>query len=147
MRYELIIYNKIIPHILLLWYLITTNITNHDLNSVNDIQPPTTDTRPYWKFCSSEFSNKNICHYNKYVLFSSSTSSTYIALQPWGVLDLSSTSPTCFNIHSIGWYGWKALSLSFSKLFADLKSVEYLESYEHECVCMFFSHLQHLWHT
>ena len=79
MRYELIIYNKIIPHILLLWYLTITNITNHDLNSVNDIQLPTTDTRSYWKFCSSEFSNINICHYSKYVLFSSST---YIALQP-----------------------------------------------------------------
>ena len=26
---------------------------------------------------------------------------------------------------SIWWYGWKALSLSFSKLFADWKSVEY----------------------
>ena len=25
----------------------------------------------------------------------------------------SSTSSTCFNIHRIWWYGWKALSLSF----------------------------------
>ena len=25
-----------------------------------------------------------------------------------------------FNIHSIGWYGWKGLSLSFPKLFAEL---------------------------
>ena len=24
-----------------------------------------------------------------------------------------------FDIHSIGWYGWKGLSLSFPKLFAD----------------------------
>ena len=30
-----------------------------------------------------------------------------------------------FDIHTIGWYGWKGLSLSFSKLFADRKSVEY----------------------
>ena len=29
---------------------------------------------------------------------------------------LSSTSSTCFNIHSVWWYGWKALSLSFPKL-------------------------------
>ena len=29
------------------------------------------------------------------------------------------------NIDSIDRYGWKALSLSFSKLFADWKSVEY----------------------
>ena len=36
-----------------------------------------------------------------------------------------STPSTCFNIHSIGWYGWKGLSLSFPKLFADRKSVEY----------------------
>ena len=36
-----------------------------------------------------------------------------------------STPSTCFNIHSIGWYGWKGLSLSFPKLFADWKSVEY----------------------
>ena len=35
------------------------------------------------------------------------------------------TPSTCFNIHSIGWYGWKGLSLSFPKLFADWKSVEY----------------------
>ena len=36
-----------------------------------------------------------------------------------------STPLTCFDIHSTGWYGWKGLSLSFSKLFADWKSVEY----------------------
>ena len=46
-------------------------------------------------------------------------SSTYIALQPLGAFDLSLTSSTCFNIHSIGSYGWKALSLSFPKIFAD----------------------------
>ena len=51
-----------------------------------------------------------------YVLFPSSTSSTYIALQPLCVFDLSSTSSTCFNIHRIWWYGWKALSLSFLHL-------------------------------
>ena len=38
-----------------------------------------------------------------YVLFPSSTSSTYIALQPLDAFDLSLTSFTCFNIHSIGW--------------------------------------------
>ena len=30
-----------------------------------------------------------------------------------------------FDIHSIGLYGWKGLILSFPKLFADWKSVEY----------------------
>ena len=30
-----------------------------------------------------------------------------------------------FDKHSIGWYGWKGLDLSFPKLFADRKSVEY----------------------
>ena len=30
-----------------------------------------------------------------------------------------------FDIHSIGLYGWKGLSLSFPKLFADWKSVKY----------------------
>ena len=30
-----------------------------------------------------------------------------------------------FDIHSIGWHFWKGLSLSFPKLFADWKSVEY----------------------
>ena len=54
-----------------------------------------------------------------YVLFPSLTSLTYIALQPLCVFDLYSTSSTCFNIDSIWRYGWKALSLSFSKLFAD----------------------------
>ena len=29
------------------------------------------------------------------------------------------------DIDSIWWYGWKALSLSFPKLFVDWKSVEY----------------------
>ena len=38
---------------------------------------------------------------------------------------LSLTSSTCFNIHSIWWYGWKALSLSFPKLFSDWKSIKY----------------------
>ena len=37
----------------------------------------------------------------------------------------SLTSPTCFIIHSIWWYGWKALTLSFLKLFSDWKPVEY----------------------
>ena len=54
-----------------------------------------------------------------------SPSSTYIALQPLCVFDLSLTSSTCFNIHSIWWYGWKALSHSFPKLFVDSKLVEY----------------------
>ena len=30
-----------------------------------------------------------------------------------------------FNIHGIGWYGWKGLSLSFPKLFSDWKSIKY----------------------
>ena len=30
-----------------------------------------------------------------------------------------------FNIYSMRWYGWKGLSLSFPKLFADWKSIEY----------------------
>ena len=51
-----------------------------------------------------------------YVLFPSLTSLTYIELQPLGAFDLSLTSSTCFNIHRIGWCGWKALSLSFPKL-------------------------------
>ena len=38
-----------------------------------------------------------------------------------------------FNLHS-NWYGWKALGLSFLKLFADWKLVEYKESYEQKCV-------------
>ena len=29
------------------------------------------------------------------------------------------TPSTSFDIHSIGWYGWKGLSLSFPKLFSD----------------------------
>ena len=36
-----------------------------------------------------------------------------------------STPSTCFNIHCIGWHGWKGLSLSFPKLFLDWKSLEY----------------------
>ena len=36
-----------------------------------------------------------------------------------------STSSTCFDIHRIWWYGYKALSLSFPKLFSDWKSVKY----------------------
>ena len=37
------------------------------------------------------------------------------------------------DIYSI----WKTLSLSFPKLFADWKSVEYEESYEQKCVDVF----------
>ena len=47
----------------------------------------------------------------------------------WSMLEMSkvrrlfrpSTPLTCFDIHSIWWYGWKALSLSFSKQFLDWK--------------------------
>ena len=41
------------------------------------------------------------------------------------------------DIYSIWWYGWKALSLSFPKLFADWKSIEYYESYGQKCVDVF----------
>ena len=66
----------------------------------------------------------------------SPTSPTYTALQPLGVLDLSPTSPTCFNIHSIWWYGWKALSHSFPKLFSDWKSIKEVMS-QNVSVCSF----------
>ena len=85
-----------------------------------------------------------------YALF---PSSTYIVLQPLGVFDLSLTSLMYFNIHSIWWYG---LSLSFSKLFAGWKLVEYLWHIQHcfdlcmytikciQCyVCYVSQHLQH----
>ena len=73
-----------------------------------------------------------------YVLFPSSTSSTYIALQPLCVFDLSSTSLTWFIIHSIWWYGWKALSLSFSKLFADWNQLNIKKVMSKDvCVCSF----------
>ena len=36
-----------------------------------------------------------------------------------------STPSTWFNIHCIGWYSWKGLSLSFPKLFSDWKLLEY----------------------
>ena len=43
-----------------------------------------------------------------------------------------------FNIHRIWWYGWKALSLSFPKLFADWKSIKYKEVMsQNVCVCSF----------
>ena len=51
-----------------------------------------------------------------------STVSTYIALNASEILMPSVDS---VNIYNIWWYGWKALSLSFSKLFADWKSVEH----------------------
>ena len=68
--------------------------------------------------CMSKMSKMVLSKMCLYVLFPSSMSSTYIALQPLGAFDLSLTS-SCFNIHSIGWYDWKALSLSFLKLFVD----------------------------
>ena len=49
------------------------------------------------------------------------------------------TPLTCFDIHSIWWYGWKALSLSFPKLFADWKSVECQGSYKQRCVRPFWT--------
>ena len=50
------------------------------------------------------------------------------------------TSSTCYNIHSIWWYGWIDRSLSFSKLFLNWKLAEYWESYEQRCVCLLFQH-------
>ena len=43
------------------------------------------------------------------------------------------------NIDSIWWYGWKAPSLNFPKLFADWKSIVYSESYEQRCVRPFWT--------
>ena len=48
-----------------------------------------------------------------------STVSTYIALNALEILMPS------VDIYSIWWYGWKALSLSFLKLFSDWKSIKY----------------------
>ena len=52
-----------------------------------------------------------------YVLFPSSTSSTYIALQPLCVFDLSSTSSTYFNIHLL----WLVLISSTSSTYKALQ--------------------------
>ena len=40
-------------------------------------------------------------------------------------LEILMPSIDSVNIYSIWWYSWKAHSLSFPKLFADWKSVEY----------------------
>ena len=50
------------------------------------------------------------------------TALTYIALS---ALEILMPSVDSVNMYSIWWYGLKALSLSFPKLFADWKSVEY----------------------
>ena len=47
---------------------------------------------------------------------------THIALN---ALEILMPSVNIVNMYSIWWYGWKALSLSFPKLFADWKLVEY----------------------
>ena len=52
-----------------------------------------------------------------YVLFPSSTSSTYIALQPLCVFDLSLTSSTYFNIHLL----WLVLISSTSSTYIALQ--------------------------
>ena len=52
-----------------------------------------------------------------YVLFPSSTSSTYIALQPLCIFDLSSTSLTYFNIHLL----WLVLISSTSSTYIALQ--------------------------
>ena len=59
----------------------------------------------------------------------------------WSMLEVSKVEITfdTSNIDSIWWHGWKALSLSFPKLFADWKLVEYLESYEQRCVRPFWA--------
>ena len=56
-----------------------------------------------------------------YVLIPSSTSSTYTALQPLGVIDLSLTSSTCFNIHSILMVWLKSSKSQLLKTFCRLK--------------------------
>ena len=64
-------------------------------------------TKDQSNVCMSKMSKIVLSKMCLFVLFPSSTSSTYIALQPLGAFDLSLTSSICFNIHSIGWYGWK----------------------------------------
>ena len=51
---------------------------------------------------------------------------------------LSLTSLTCFNINSVWWYGWKALRLSFPKLFRieNPLSIKEVMS-QNVCVCSF----------
>ena len=50
----------------------------------------------------------------------------------WSMLEVSKVEITfdTSDKDSIWWYGWKALSLSFPKLFPDWKSIEYYKSYE-----------------
>ena len=49
---------------------------------------------------------------------SNHTIQCYICQRGWKLFWLL-TPLTCFDRHSIGWYGWKGLSLSFPKLFLD----------------------------
>ena len=55
---------------------------------------------------------------------SNHTIQCYVCCSMSEVLKVKITFDTS-DIDSIWWYGWKALSLSFSKLFADWKLVEY----------------------
>ena len=59
-------------------------------------------------------------------------------LDPPSVLDLSGTSLTCFNKHSI-WYGCKALSLSFSIFFLWIEKQFNIKKVmsKNVCVCPF----------
>ena len=47
------------------------------------------------------------------------------------------TPSTCFNIHTLWWYGWKALSLSFSKLFQIENPLVLRKLLAKTCVCSF----------
>ena len=71
-----------------------------------------------------------------YVLFPSLTSSTYTALQPLSVFDLSLTPSTYFNIHSIWWYGWKALCLSARVFYSYFRTSWNIEAFS---LCMFLT--------
>ena len=56
----------------------------------------------------------------------------------WRCQRLSSTSSTCFYIHSIWWYGWKAQSLSCPKLFQIENPLSITEVMSQKvCVCSF----------
>ena len=72
---------------------------------------------------------------------SSHTIKCYVCRSMSEVLKVEITFDT-FNIDTIWWYGWKDLSLSFPKLFADWKSV-IIKKVMSKNVHMFFQYLRY----
>ena len=81
-----------------------------------------------------------------YALFPSLTSLTYIVLQPLGVFDLSLTSLTCFNIHSMVEKPYVSAFQNFFRIENPLNIKEVMSKNMFVCILSLWSIIHSIWH-